>query len=903
MHNAAEPESALPPLDVRSLVLGVAEQDRSVQQRNAAIVGAVLVMTTVLAAIFGRASGPQSGPMLTAVAATWSMLDLFTSALLFGRFYVTRRPLFGIIAAAFALTGLLTWPYIAAYAAYSFVPATLADQQVFPALYVTWRALFPLLIITAVLYERRGPRTVPVEAIAADVAWYAGAAVAAALIVSYGLIAARSHLPVMVNGSTFEAPYRDVLLPFLAVLNAGGCAALLTRKDRFSGLSLWLLVAMLAALLDALLHLSAPQRWSYAWDVGKLLTLVSATAVLARAFGTLLRMYGGVSHIVAARTARGASRIRALWHIVTSAGFDERDHLQMVLDTATSQLRPTRAAFGCLSHLDGGRITIDVTSTYPSTDDFKEDVAHYVTGSSFPIDDLHADLLAAPRSRVWVDTNPKERAVLAKRGWSSALGTTIRFGGRTYFIIFGLRGRNANDPLSESDVAFLEVVGAYISQRFHERAQVERLQYHQEHDGLTGLHNRKHFRVMGRTAVAEGTLAGVIVVDLDHYGEVNRMHGQVLGDEVLVEVGAALQQVDEKNLAARIGGDEFGILLYGHGGVSPNAEQSMRAYERLFDQPFHTGDREGAALLQVTASIGAAIWEPHTGFEDVLARADVALEFSKQAGGHRATLFGPALEALRADRAHQRDQLIQALEADEFTLEYQPMFEMNSRELAGAEALVRWRHPSRGMLYPASFLPTMQRADLMGSLTTWVMHRIVRDFDALRLPKGFRCYFNVPSLVLESEPFLQEIAGLISAHPWLAESLGLEITETEAMHDIDRAVEALTRVRSLGLLASVDDFGTGYSSLAYLKRLPIDVLKLDKSFIAGIPNNEKDTALAKLFLDVARQFALVSVAEGIETEEQAFWLRDQGCMIGQGYLLGRPVPIGTLCAMLSVPSA
>jgi EAL domain-containing protein (putative c-di-GMP-specific phosphodiesterase class I) len=195
-------------------------------------------------------------------------------------------------------------------------------------------------------------------------------------------------------------------------------------------------------------------------------------------------------------------------------------------------------------------------------------------------------------------------------------------------------------------------------------------------------------------------------------------------------------------------------------------------------------------------------------------------------------------------------------------------------------------------------------------MTTWVVRRIARDFKGIVLPDGFRCYFNVPAHILESETFLLDIGQAIASNPGLIRSLGLEITESEVMNKVERAIDALKRVRRLGLLVAVDDFGTGHSSLSYLKRLPIDVVKLDKAFIDGLPTDRKDVALAELFLSLTKELSLISVGEGIETEEQAEWLSAHGCLIGQGYLFSRPVgferlleligPLGTVPAAASL---
>jgi EAL domain-containing protein (putative c-di-GMP-specific phosphodiesterase class I) len=183
-------------------------------------------------------------------------------------------------------------------------------------------------------------------------------------------------------------------------------------------------------------------------------------------------------------------------------------------------------------------------------------------------------------------------------------------------------------------------------------------------------------------------------------------------------------------------------------------------------------------------------------------------------------------------------------------------------------------------------------------LTAWVVHRIARDLAGQALPPAFRCYFNVTATVLEDKAFLAGLEDELRASPGLGARLGLEVTESELMSDVERAIEALDAVRALGLLVAIDDFGTGYSSLSYLKRLPVDTVKLDRSFIDGLPDNPGDVALAEMFMELTRRFALVSVAEGIENERQAQWLAAHGCMVAQGFLFSRPVPFERLVQLL-----
>jgi EAL domain-containing protein (putative c-di-GMP-specific phosphodiesterase class I) len=352
-----------------------------------------------------------------------------------------------------------------------------------------------------------------------------------------------------------------------------------------------------------------------------------------------------------------------------------------------------------------------------------------------------------------------------------------------------------------------------------------------------------------------------------------------------------------------LGGDDFAVLLRSDGGVDTLALR-LHEYERVFHRPFHTGDRDGKLFLTVTASLGAAQagQEQHS-FDEAVTKAGIALDHSKQNGGSRGTVFGDDLEHVALERSLERTEINAAFHNDEFVLEYQPTFEMHTRAIVGAEALIRWNHPTRGRLPPFAFLEAIKRANLLGALTNWVMQRIERDLLASPLPGALRCYFNVPSQVLDSDSFLINLQQILETNPSLATKLGVEITESDVMDKVERAIETLKVVRKLGLLVAIDDFGTGYSSLSYLKRLPIDVVKLDKSFIDGLPHDQNDTALANMFLALTKQFALVSVGEGIETEQQAEWLRANGCMVGQGFLFSRPIPYADLIELIKTSDA
>jgi EAL domain-containing protein (putative c-di-GMP-specific phosphodiesterase class I) len=249
------------------------------------------------------------------------------------------------------------------------------------------------------------------------------------------------------------------------------------------------------------------------------------------------------------------------------------------------------------------------------------------------------------------------------------------------------------------------------------------------------------------------------------------------------------------------------------------------------------------------------------------------------------------------ERHSKNIELCEAIDRGELAMLYQPTFLLDTGKIVGAEALVRWNHPKRGMLLPKEFVGLAERNGLMGRLTRWVMGRVISDLSSMTsLPEGFRCYFNLATSQIDDLEFMAELEErLRSAPPHVARHLGIEITETAAFSNRESSMHTLEQFRRLGLRIAIDDFGTGYSSLSYLKHLPVDVIKIDRSFVAGLPEDSKDVALSELMLQIAARFDLITLAEGIETPKQLAWLREQGCDIGQGYFLARPQPFETLC--------
>lgn len=849
---------------------------------------AAIVCVTLLAAAGVMLSSSWSRTLLipqfpfVPIATTWAIFDLLTAAFLFARLYVSGRLLFGWVGAAYGCSGLLTIAYIAAYLRL-LDPGhnTVGDQQMAAALYIAWHALFAILVPIGVVSDVRSSYRVPRAraAFAAGIA-IAGVVAAVVLIVA-ALFMLRSELPVFALNGVMEPSLATAMKSIAALGGVAFVVLLIARRHRLYGLALWLCIAALTSMLEATLNAISPHLFSAAWDLGKVFTLSTSSFVMIQTLVTTFRAYVWASEHMAVRWRDAGARLRAIWQIATSEGLGERDHLQLILDLATANLRSRHSMFGFASELENGVIRITAVSRHGNSSLTAAAAGAWRTEAPVPADDeLHNALYAVAATMIWEPPGDLPPGITQQTGWRYAIGTMTRVGAKAHFLVFGTQDELGEERFVESDIAFVEIVASIINQRHFEREQFRRIEFQSEHDPLTSSYNRAAFRRIGNALFAEQSLSGVILIDFDGFTEVNHRVGQMRGDRIIIDVAASLERVDLRNVVARIGGDEFGILVLAPPeGTRPDIQASVAAYQSVF-----------RPQLEVTVSIGvAALESSDSAFEPLLSRAAVALEDAWNRGGNSVSFFGPELEARLEQRSVERTELMEAMQSDALFLEYQPTFELNTHTITGAEALVRWQHATRGVISPNMLLPAIRRANLLPDLTFWVMRRVARDFGALRLPAGFRCFFNVPSQVLENESFINSLNQLLFMNPDLGAHLGIEVTESDVMHNVEQAIVSLNRARQYGLMVAVDDFGTGYSSLNYVKRLPVDVIKLDKSFIDGLPDDRRDVALAELFLQMSHQFGFVSAGEGIETEAQAEWLRSHGCMIGQGYLFSKPI--------------
>ena len=415
-------------------------------------------------------------------------------------------------------------------------------------------------------------------------------------------------------------------------------------------------------------------------------------------------------------------------------------------------------------------------------------------------------------------------------------------------------------------------------------------------DRLTGLPNRARFRDAVRAAIADAASGGrpvaVVMLDLDRFKHVNDVLGYAFGDRLLKAVAARQtgHAVREGDLIARLSGDEFALLLPGS-----SAAQALAVAERIaeaFQAPLTLDDH----TVDLAAGFGVACWPDHAGDADALiSRAEVAMYTAKRKTTS-ALVYDPAIDAGSAETLSLLSELRRALERDELRLFLQPKVALASGRIVAAEALVRWQHPERGMVPPMQFIPFAEQTGFVRQLTLWMFEACAREWPALQALGVQRVSVNLSTrdlLDLELPQRLQAILGRLGVAP---QAFCLEITESAIMDEPQRALAILEALSAAGFKLSIDDFGTGYSSLAYLKRLPVDELKIDKSFVMGMERDEQDAKIVRSTIDLAHNLGLTVVAEGVENE--AIWrqLVALHCDEAQGYHMSRPLPAAELPA-------
>ena len=487
--------------------------------------------------------------------------------------------------------------------------------------------------------------------------------------------------------------------------------------------------------------------------------------------------------------------------------------------------------------------------------------------------------LVALMKRVSVGGDLSQRAAVAGRDELGALGESFNR------MIEQIEHRNTTLRLE-------------LTERRRAETQLEHLAHH---DQVTGLPNRHFFRrraaELARDKSARDGTRALLFIDLDNFKYINDTFGHDCGDQLLVVVAQRLStSVRNVDLVVRFGGDEFVILLE----QVKDLEQARRRSDELREaitQPFMLGERE----FFVTCSIGVAMEPDNSGnFDDLLQKADAAMYVAKNGGKNGICLWQPAMSTASRARFELEADLHQALGRNELEMHYQPILNLVTGRIAGMEALMRWRHPSRGLVAPSVFIPIAEDSGLILTLGEWAMRTAFNQMAAWNLQFGpMFVAVNISGRQLRDPAFAARSEAIAKASGLARQLCELEVTESILMEPASEAIGLLKKLTDYGFSISLDDFGTGYSSLAYLKHFSLNKLKIDRSFVTELPHAVQDAAICKAIVLMSKSLSLRNVAEGIETASQAAALRQLGCQYGQGYYFSPALPVDQMTAFVS----
>lgn len=421
------------------------------------------------------------------------------------------------------------------------------------------------------------------------------------------------------------------------------------------------------------------------------------------------------------------------------------------------------------------------------------------------------------------------------------------------------------------------------------------------HDSLTGLPNRRLLQERLQQAIDHAAISkswvSVWFVDLDGFKMVNDVMGHAAGDELLIEAGRRMiSGVKSTDMVARFGGDEFTIInsgIHNRTEVSHAVEHFMSALSR----PFTLRGRE----LTLSANVGIAFYPEHAVLaSELIVHASAAMLFAKASGRNLYRFFDPVMHSQSAERLTLENELRRGIERDELLLHYQPQIDVATGRIVGLEALVRWKHPTMGLIQPNRFIPIAEQTGLIVPLGAWVLRHACADLRKLQDMglAGISVGVNISARQFTDSDILSQIQKAIEETGIDPQHLDVEITESTLMHNPEHVISYLERMKGLGIRLSIDDFGTGYSSLNYLKRFPVDTLKIDRSFVIDIADNPKDEAIAVTIITLAHSMGMTVLAEGVEYARQAEILANHRCDIIQGFLYGKPMPLQNAIALL-----
>lgn len=448
-----------------------------------------------------------------------------------------------------------------------------------------------------------------------------------------------------------------------------------------------------------------------------------------------------------------------------------------------------------------------------------------------------------------------------------------------------------SNVITINEVDYIQTVVRDITEQ---RKAKQTLQHMAFHDSLTGLPNRSLFDTLAQAVIdkkkGQEEEFAILFMDLDRFKQANDTHGHQAGDKILKEVARRLQTaIEEIDILSRFGGDEFLLLV--RRGSEEEVYEAARRLQKAIAEPFRVHGHD----VYLHASIGISLYPKNGSTLDTLIRqADLAMYETKKAGRNGITFYKESMQAHTTRRMLLEDGLRKAIANGEFELHYQPKIALATGDIAGMEALIRWHHPELGMVSPGEFIPIAEETELIIPLSEWTLGEACRQNKEWQ-DKGYpkvRVAVNISSIEFSQSSFVKTVVRILQETGLEPQYLELEITESVAIKNIDDVIDKLEALKKIGIAISIDDFGSGYSSLSYLKKLPIDTLKIDRSFILDLSEDQRETSIVRAIIALAQSLNLSVVAEGVELSEQVKILEDENCHEVQGYYFSKPLAVG-----------
>lgn len=856
-----------------------------------AVLASIAIFFTL--APFAKTSLGQMPAFIPINQSALVVTDLITAILLFGQYRILRAPALAVLASGYLFTAVMTIAHTLTFPGL-FAPTGLlgAGVQSTAWIYMFWHAGFPLFVVAYAVAREPEPR----DAIGPD-ARRSGARVLAGVVAVFGVASAlvllatagQDLLPTIMQGHRYT-PSMIVVVSTVWAMSPLALVVLWRRRPH-SVLDLWLMVVLFAWLSDiALSAVLNHGRFDLGFYAGRIYGLLASSFVLV-----MLLLENAVLYSrLAEADYRHRRRLRIL-HEIDQAIATEQDPETI----ASAAIEPLRELLGVpraivnVFDLDAGEAEWLAAAGRHRT--------HVGPGVRYSIELLgDAEGLKRGEPQI-IDTyalpaGPERDALLASGVELYMAMPMIAAGELVGAISFG--GKPGPFPREQVTIArevATQLAIALVQARLYKRvkyhaAELERMAYY---DTLTALPNRNNLYDRLREAIrndaGRGRPLSLLLMDLDHFKEVNVTLGYSSGDLVLKEVGTRLRNVlFEPDVVACLGGDVFAVLLPHLARV-----EDVKLVVRKIQEALHAPVMIAGLPIAIEATIGVALYPDHgKDPESLLQRADVAMYAGKRTGSSF-VIYGPEHDQHSAAQLALMAELREAIERNHLTLHYQPTIELKNGKVSGAEALVRWMHPQRGLIPPDQFIGLAERTGLIHPLTQWVLQTAIRQCGASK-QAGFTMTLavNLSARNLFDPELPDRVAELLRQHRVTPDCLAVEITESAIMVDPSRAVEILSKIHGLGIQISIDDFGAGYSSLSYLRKLPVDRLKVDKSFVINVTQSEDDAAIVRSTIELAHSLGLEVVAEGVESREAYDRLVEWGCDTAQGYYISKPLPIG-----------